>query len=133
MELLGFLFLSLIFLLYLYVQFIARNKPQGFKDYPLIGPLPELLQNRHHCHTNTAVFSRPYKLRRVVAANPNNVQHILKTKFNNYPKGQRSSSRPRRVHACFRVRHRWVQECSSVCYRWCGKQRGCSTLDQNGT
>ncbi|KAK7396059.1 hypothetical protein VNO78_16791 [Psophocarpus tetragonolobus] len=102
MEVLSFLWLSLVFIVYLYVQFMARQKPRnnkGFKDYPLIGTLPEFLINRHRflewttqvlgdCPTNTAIFSRPYKLYGVITANPDNVEHILKTRFDNYPKGE---------------------------------------------
>ncbi|TKY62746.1 Cytochrome P450 94A1 [Spatholobus suberectus] len=104
MELLPFLFLflSLLFL-FLSVHFLAREKPRntkGFKDYPLVGTLPEFLKNRHRflewstqvlrdCPTNTAVFSRPYKLYGVITANPDNVEHMLKTRFDNYPKGDR--------------------------------------------
>ncbi|KAG5054988.1 hypothetical protein GLYMA_03G122300v4 [Glycine max] len=103
MELLSFLFLSLLFFLYLYIQFLARKKPRNnkaFKDYPLIGTLPEFLKNRHRflewttqvlrdSPTNTGVFSRPYKLHGILTANPDNVEHVLKTKFDNYPKGER--------------------------------------------
>ncbi|KAK7336406.1 hypothetical protein VNO77_16946 [Canavalia gladiata] len=96
---LGFLlFLSLVFV-YLYFEFLPSNN-KGFKTYPLLGVLPEFLKNRHRflewttqvlrdCPTNTAVFSRPGKVQGIITANPNNVEHILKTKFHNYPKGER--------------------------------------------
>ncbi|CAJ1916522.1 unnamed protein product [Sphenostylis stenocarpa] len=102
MEIFSFLFLTLLLPLYLY---FARQKPnqtnnKGFKHYPLIGTLPEFIKNRHRflewttqvlrdCPTNTAVFSRPYSIHGVITANPENVQHMLKTQFQNYPKGER--------------------------------------------
>ncbi|WVZ06964.1 hypothetical protein V8G54_020310 [Vigna mungo] len=39
--------------------------------------------------TNTAVMSRSYRFNIVVTANPHNVEHMLKTRFENYPKGER--------------------------------------------
>lgn len=97
-------FLSLLFL-YLCVQFLPTKKPinnknRGFKIYPLVGALPEFLWNRHRflewttqvlrdCPANTAVFYRPGKVHGIITANPENVEHMLKTKFENYPKGER--------------------------------------------
>lgn len=93
-------FLSLYF--YLYALFPSKKKPanKGFKAYPIIGALPEFLRNRHrflewttetlsHCPTNTAVFHRPGKVHGIITANPLNVEYILKTNFENYPKGDR--------------------------------------------
>ncbi|KAF9611065.1 hypothetical protein IFM89_026945 [Coptis chinensis] len=39
------------------------------------------------CPTRTFVFHRALGKRQIVTANPSNVQHILKTKFSLYPKG----------------------------------------------
>jgi len=102
MELFSFIFLALLFTLYLY---FATEKPRktnnkGFKNYPLIGTLPDFLKNRHRflewstqvlrdCPTNTAVFSRPYSFNGILTANTDNVEHMLKTRFQNYPKGDR--------------------------------------------
>lgn len=72
----------------------------GFKNYPIFGTLPEFILNRHRflewstqvlskCPTNTAIFCRPGKINGVITANPSNVEHILKTNFDNYPKGTR--------------------------------------------
>lgn len=93
-------FLSLFF--YLYALFSSKKKPanKGFKVYPIVGALPEFLRNRHrflewttetlsHCPTNTAVFRRPGKIHSIITANPLNVEYILKTNFENYPKGDR--------------------------------------------
>ncbi|KAK1434760.1 hypothetical protein QVD17_00510 [Tagetes erecta] len=76
----------------------STSHQSTFKNYPILGTLPEFYLNRHHfldwtthilsnSPTNTAVFHRPGKLNGVITANPANVQHILKTNFNNYPKG----------------------------------------------
>ncbi|KAE8125132.1 hypothetical protein FH972_019967 [Carpinus fangiana] len=59
----------------------------------------EILTN---CATNTAVFRRPGKGQGVITANPSNVEHMLKTNFENYPKGERfialrRLSRPRNL------------------------------------
>ncbi|KAG2405498.1 hypothetical protein LR48_Vigan10g025200 [Vigna angularis] len=100
MEFLSFLFLALLFVLSLY---FAREKPHNnkcFRPYPLIGGLLDFLKNRHRflewttqvlndCPTNTAVMSHPYGFNIVVTANPDNVEHMLKTRFENYPKGER--------------------------------------------
>ncbi|KAL9373542.1 hypothetical protein Peur_033162 [Populus x canadensis] len=93
-------FLSLFF--YLYALFPSKKNPanKGFKVYPIVGALPEFLRNRHrflewttetlsHCPTNTAVFPRPGKVHGIITANPLNVEYILKTNFENYPKGNR--------------------------------------------
>uniref|UniRef100_A0A2N9FLW2 Cytochrome P450 n=1 Tax=Fagus sylvatica TaxID=28930 RepID=A0A2N9FLW2_FAGSY len=100
-SILSFLFFFLLSL-YLYLHFIASskkaNKKPGFKRYPIVGTLPDFLRNRHrfldwstevlsNCPTNSAVFWRPGKVHGIITANPSNVEHILKTKFENYPKG----------------------------------------------
>ncbi|KAK6942421.1 Cytochrome P450 [Dillenia turbinata] len=102
MDLFSLLFLILFLLLSLYLYFYRfQNKTtsnRGFKIYPLLGTLPEFLLNRHRflewttdilsrCPTNTAVFRRPGKINGVITANPLNVEHMLKTNFENYPKG----------------------------------------------
>ncbi|XP_059463099.1 cytochrome P450 CYP94D108-like [Corylus avellana] len=106
MELLSFQSFLFFFLLSLYVYLRFNTSPKkpingkGFKVYPLLGTLPEFLMNRHrfldwtteiltNTATNTAVFRRPGKLQVVITANPSNVEHMLKTNFENYPKGER--------------------------------------------
>ncbi|XP_052174498.1 cytochrome P450 CYP94D108-like [Diospyros lotus] len=102
--------LIFIFLLSLslYLLFLHSGKPRsrihapGFKLYPLVGVLPEFLQNRHRfldwttevlsrCPTNTAFLRRPGNIKGVITANPLIVEHMLKTNFHNYPKGPRFS------------------------------------------
>ncbi|KAI3444287.1 hypothetical protein Pfo_000952 [Paulownia fortunei] len=97
------LFISLISL-YLYIFFLRpksrRAATHGFRIYPLVGSLPDFLRNRHRfldwttgilsrCPTNTAVFHRPGKVHGVITANPQIVEHMLKSNFENYPKGTR--------------------------------------------
>ncbi|GLT34153.1 hypothetical protein SLA2020_086880 [Shorea laevis] len=103
-----FLFLCLLFLLllslFLYHHRSTSNRKahghhKGFKAYPLIGILLEFLRNRSRfldwttqvlgdCPTNTSAFHHPGNFYGVVTANPANVEHVLKTNFENYPKGQ---------------------------------------------
>ncbi|KAF5802720.1 hypothetical protein HanXRQr2_Chr06g0262871 [Helianthus annuus] len=106
MEMTSFLLILFFFLLiysffFLFNPTNSKSTPQsGFKHYPIFGTLPEFLLNRHRfldwstqvlsqCPTNTAVFSRPGKVNGVITANPTNIEHMLKTNFENYPKGIR--------------------------------------------
>ncbi|XP_028767403.1 cytochrome P450 94A1-like [Neltuma alba] len=96
------LFVFLI-VFYLYLSFLRsfRKSPEkGFRNYPLLGTLPDFLKNRERfldwttqvlrdCPTKTAVFFRPGKVQGIITANPDNVEHMLKTNFPNYPKGER--------------------------------------------
>ncbi|KAK7290746.1 hypothetical protein RIF29_05390 [Crotalaria pallida] len=95
-----FLLLSLLLFLYLYLHSHTQKHNKGFKIYPLVGALPDFLINRHRflewtthvlrdCPTNTSVFFRPGKVHGIITANPDNVEHMLKTNFENYPKGER--------------------------------------------
>ncbi|CAN4109018.1 unnamed protein product [Withania somnifera] len=89
--------------LYYYLLILNTRKP-GFKIYPLVGALPEFLLNRHRflqwsthvlstCPNNTAVFYRPGNVHGVITANPLNVEYMLKTNFENFPKGYRFYTR----------------------------------------
>ncbi|KAM1098490.1 hypothetical protein ACFX19_015992 [Malus domestica] len=100
-------FLLLILLislsLYLYLHFFDssnKHKHTGFKSYPILGALPGFLKNRHRfldwtteiltsCPTSTGIVNRPIQIRGVITANPANIEHMLKTNFENYPKGKR--------------------------------------------
>ncbi|XP_057785844.1 cytochrome P450 CYP94D108 [Salvia miltiorrhiza] len=77
-----------------------KTAPHGYKLYPVVGTLPDFILNRHRfydwntetlarCPTNTSVFRRPGKVHGVITANPQIVEHMLKTNFDNYPKGAR--------------------------------------------
>ncbi|OIW21888.1 hypothetical protein TanjilG_13828 [Lupinus angustifolius] len=94
-----FLFLSLL-CFYIYLHFHTRKHNKGFKNFPIVGNLIEFLSNRHRffdwttqilrkCPTNTVVFFIPGKTHGIITANPDNVEHMLKTKFENYPKGEK--------------------------------------------
>ncbi|KAK6124828.1 hypothetical protein DH2020_041444 [Rehmannia glutinosa] len=98
------LFISFIsFYVYIFLLRRKLNKTatHGFKSYPLVGTLPDFLLNRHRfldwttailsrCPNNTAVFRRPGKIHGVITANPQIVEHMLKSNFDNFPKGVRS-------------------------------------------
>lgn len=95
--------LALLLLSLLSLSFYLRRRTaakHGFKMYPLVGTLPDFILNRHRfydwaaetlagCPTNTAVFRRPGKIHGVITANPIVVEHMLKSNFENYPKGPR--------------------------------------------
>ncbi|XP_004301073.1 PREDICTED: cytochrome P450 94B3-like [Fragaria vesca subsp. vesca] len=93
-------FLSISVYLHFYTTRPKKSTNIGFKNYPILGSLPEFLKNRHrfldwtteilrNCPTNTAVFFSPGKVHAIVTANPLNVEHILQINFENYPKGER--------------------------------------------
>ncbi|CAD6202737.1 unnamed protein product [Miscanthus lutarioriparius] len=78
----------------------APTYPPGLEPYPLIGHLPQFLANRHRVldwmtealerqTTCTFVLRRPGGVRGAIAASPANVEHVLRTSFDNYPKGPR--------------------------------------------
>ncbi|XP_057971220.1 cytochrome P450 CYP94D108-like [Malania oleifera] len=83
--------------------YLSNNKPkttQVLPTYPLLGTLPAFLKNRRRflnwttdvlrrCPTHTVVLQHPGNIHGIITANPSNVEHILKTNFPNYPKGQR--------------------------------------------
>lgn len=70
----------------------------GLKRYPLVSSLFSFWKNRGRqiewsaemlaeSPTQTIVLERLGGIRTVLTANPENVEHILKTRFDNYPKG----------------------------------------------
>ncbi|CAA0386825.1 unnamed protein product [Arabidopsis thaliana] len=98
-----FILISLLcFPIVIFFIFFPKNSSSefGFKSYPIVGSLPGLVNNRHRfldwtvetlsrCPTQTAIFRRPGKLQFVMTANPANVEYMLKTKFESFPKGER--------------------------------------------
>eukprot|EP01018_Ginkgo_biloba_P036257 Gb_23057 [translate_table: standard] len=67
--------------------------------YPIVGILFDFIKNRNRflewitdilsqTPSNTFTLHRPGGFRAVMTANPANVEHILKTHFENYPKGR---------------------------------------------
>ncbi|KNA20822.1 hypothetical protein SOVF_048570 [Spinacia oleracea] len=105
-PLITLLLILVITLLYFTYHQITTTKKQlhlGFKTYPFLGTLPQFLANRHRfldwstevlasIPTHTSIFFRPGKVHGVITAYPPNVEHILKTRFDNYPKGARFAS-----------------------------------------
>ncbi|XP_071699134.1 cytochrome P450 CYP94D108-like [Rutidosis leptorrhynchoides] len=102
------LLLIIFFLIFYYFIFFnliksphkATRAQIGFSSYPLVGTVPEFILNRHRflewttevisrSPTKSGIFDRPGKIKGFITANPANVEHILKTNFDNYPKGAR--------------------------------------------
>ena len=93
-------FLVLYFLVPLFLWFIiswksTKNTP---KSYPFIGSFLAIYKNEDRfiqwtadfvksSPTSTFVLHRPFGRRQVFTANPANVQHMLKTHFHIYQKG----------------------------------------------
>ena len=102
-----FLLISLCFLSIFTLLFKINKKYTSSHDhirpYPVLGHLPQFLKNRHRFHdwmaealtavpANTLIFRRPGNIRGVITANPANVEHMLKSNFDNFPKGPRFRS-----------------------------------------
>ncbi|KAL3512581.1 hypothetical protein ACH5RR_025298 [Cinchona calisaya] len=100
-----FLFATSILLSLFLPRFLHLHKPQnptishGPVSYPIIGCLISFYKNRHRLldwytqilsqsPSQTMVVNRFGAPRTIVTANPQNVEYILKTNFNNYPKGK---------------------------------------------
>ncbi|KAF6149402.1 hypothetical protein GIB67_016940 [Kingdonia uniflora] len=102
MDLQCLLLIALFFItfsIYYFSSLSKEHKNKGYTSYPLVGLLPDFVKNRNRIlewvtniladsPTNTFVFKRP-GFRGVSTANPSNIEHILKTNFENYPKGAR--------------------------------------------
>jgi cytochrome P450 len=86
-------------------SFLLRRDPKkqprahGLKAYPLLGTLPHFFKNQDRflewCTdvikrdpTHTMSFKALGFTGGAITANPANVEHILKTNFANYPKGE---------------------------------------------
>ncbi|KAJ6837285.1 putative cytochrome P450 94B3 [Iris pallida] len=99
LSLLSFLFIFLLLFLFISHFIIPAPPYYGPKTHPIIGSLIPFYKNRHRLldwytsllassPTQTFVIGRLGGRRTVVTANPDNVEHILKTNFPNYPKGK---------------------------------------------
>ncbi|KAJ3669206.1 hypothetical protein LUZ60_011156 [Juncus effusus] len=100
MELLSlhsFLFLLLPLLAFLYL-FTKPTKNETTKSYPILGHLPELFKNRDRflswlteiliaSPNRTITLRVPGRVNRVITGNPKNVEYMLKSNFDNFPKG----------------------------------------------
>jgi cytochrome P450 len=91
--------LLLLPLICLYLK--KKTKPcadDHLRAYPLLGTFPQFVRNQHRLvewsvdvanrsPTHTMSFKAPGLPGVVITANPDNVEHIAKTSFANYPKG----------------------------------------------
>lgn len=97
------LVLSAVTAYLLWFTFISRSL-RGPRVWPLLGSLPGLIQNCDRMHEwiadnlracggtyQTCICAVPFLARRqglvTVTCDPRNLEHILKTRFDNYPKG----------------------------------------------
>ncbi|GAB2227906.1 hypothetical protein Droror1_Dr00009734 [Drosera rotundifolia] len=75
-----------------------KSDHHGFKSYPFLGCAPQFLANRHRLlewasdtltsiPTGTTTMHCPGNFHAVITVDPKTVEHILKTNFQNYPKG----------------------------------------------
>ncbi|KAG9145455.1 hypothetical protein Leryth_021446 [Lithospermum erythrorhizon] len=97
------------YLLWFYV--LTRKLINGPKIWPLVGSLPVLIANRARFHDwivgnfhatggaatyQVCTIALPYLAYKhgftTVTCHPRNIEHILKTRFDNYPKGERWQS-----------------------------------------
>ncbi|KAL8236308.1 hypothetical protein R6Q59_017389 [Mikania micrantha] len=96
-----FILLLLFSLVFIFFFISKPTGKYGPKSYPLIGSLFSLLQNRHrfiqwtadivnNSPTKTAIIHLPLGRVRVITANPTVVRHVLKSRFDLYPKGPRA-------------------------------------------
>ncbi|KAI3939016.1 hypothetical protein MKW92_044864, partial [Papaver armeniacum] len=89
------LLLSMV-LAYVFMYRWNQRNVKGPKSWPFIGVLIELLMNYHRMHdwlTDYFVESKTFKVPLpfttvTYVAEPANVEHVLKTNFPNYPKGE---------------------------------------------
>ncbi|XP_058088552.1 cytochrome P450 94B3-like [Magnolia sinica] len=93
------LFLSFsIVLLLRGIKHLIRIPDHGPPTYPFLGCLISFYKNKHrlldwytqmlaHSPTQTIIVRRFGAPRTIITANPDNVEYILKTKFDNFPKG----------------------------------------------
>ncbi|KAM1007598.1 hypothetical protein ACFX2I_004153 [Malus domestica] len=102
LELLTFAFLLLLPILFFLFRFSSDPNPKTSKlpkSYPIIGTFPSLYKNHRRrlpwftdllrtSPSNTFTLHHSLGRRFVVTANPSVVQHILKTNFPNYQKGE---------------------------------------------
>ncbi|KAF9598814.1 hypothetical protein IFM89_031482 [Coptis chinensis] len=105
METLPFLFISAISAYLVWFYFLARQL-SGPKVWPIVGSLPGLISNRARIHDwiasnlrntggtatyQTCTLAFPFVARKTafftVTCHPKNIEHILRTRFDNYPKG----------------------------------------------
>ncbi|KAK9176202.1 hypothetical protein WN944_028216 [Citrus x changshan-huyou] len=91
---------------YAFWFYLLSRKLTGLKVYPFVGSLPILIKNRKRLHDwiasnlratggsatyQTTTIALPYLATKqgfyTVTCHPKNIEHILRTRFENYPKG----------------------------------------------
>ncbi|OVA12089.1 Cytochrome P450 [Macleaya cordata] len=96
-----FLELFIALVLFISIHSLRQRKRHGLPVWPFVGMLPSLLLGLRtdvyewltgvlHQQNTTFTFNGPWftSLNSVITADPRNVEHLLKTKFSNFPKGE---------------------------------------------
>ncbi|KAI3959353.1 hypothetical protein MKW98_018943 [Papaver atlanticum] len=89
-------FLIGILFAYIFLHRWNQRNIKGPKSWPIIGAIIELQMNLHRMHdwlTDYFVESKTFRVQLpnitiTFISEPANVEHVLKTNFNNYPKGE---------------------------------------------
>ncbi|MCL7041828.1 hypothetical protein MKW94_005366 [Papaver nudicaule] len=89
-------FVISILFAYVFLHRWNQRNVKGPKSWPIIGALVELLMNYHRMHDWLTDYFLESKTFKVILPNitinfiaePANVEYVLKTNFNNYPKGE---------------------------------------------
>ncbi|XP_006646412.1 cytochrome P450 94B3-like [Oryza brachyantha] len=92
-------FLPLLYFLYVHQDPRKRPRAHGLKSYPVVGTLPHLIKNKDRflewstgvlkrSPTHTMSFKALGLTGSAITASPANVEHVLKTNFGNYVKGE---------------------------------------------
>ncbi|KAK6931730.1 Cytochrome P450 [Dillenia turbinata] len=92
--------LAVALMVFIVIHSLRQRKHHGLPVWPFIGMLPSLIAAvRGNCYewisdvlcrqNGTFTFKGPWfsNLQCVVTSDPRNIEHLLKTKFSNYPKG----------------------------------------------
>ncbi|QHO04643.1 Cytochrome P450 [Arachis hypogaea] len=88
--------LMLMFVSWMLIHRWSQRNNKGPKTWPFLGSVIELLMNYDRMHdwlvqylakSKTVVVQMPFTTHTYIA-DPVNVEHVLKTNFNNYPKGE---------------------------------------------
>ncbi|EEF50911.1 cytochrome P450 94B3 [Ricinus communis] len=93
------LYMPFLYLFHVFLRKFRRVSGHGPPSYPIIGCLISFYKNQARLldwytqllaasPTNTIVVNRLGARRTIVTANPENVEYMLKTNFNNFPKGE---------------------------------------------
>ncbi|KAL3502262.1 hypothetical protein ACH5RR_036711 [Cinchona calisaya] len=93
--------LLLALVVFIVIHSLRQQKRQGLPNWPVVGMLPSLILGLQGdvyewisgviCRQNgTFIFKGPWftNLNCVLTSDPRNIEHLLKTKFSNFPKGE---------------------------------------------